>query len=484
MTFSTADRSEIRRVALRSTAWSLAGFGCAQLLRFASNVLFAWLLYKEAFALMMLVNALTQGLQMLSDIGLGPSIVQSRRGDDPRFLGTAFSLQVLRGAVLAVLCLALAHPVTAVYAANDAAAVDLSRLFPYAALSVFVSSLTSTRIYTANRHLALRRVTIIDLASQLVAIFATCASALLHRDVIALVYGNLAGSTARVILSHVALPGRTDSFAWDLAAISSILRFGGWIFVSTVTSFFALHVDRLIFAGAFQLGESGTYHMAVSLALMLPAVVGSLQLAVMFPLYSRLEVEDEAIMPFLLTAKRSLLAVASVLVICMVAAGVPFVELVYDDRWIDAGWMVSLLAVGAWFSVIESIYGAGMLAKGATHWVALANAARLVTFLAIYMVNRYELTMQDVVLASVAADAVKGLLSMWGASQHRLLTLRLDLVATTSVLLLAGICWCLRSWVRSEFGTPPWLEVMGVASVAVAFYSQHLRRALEICTRR
>ena len=54
----------------------------------------------EAFGIMALVNVLIQGLTMFSDVGIEPAIVQHRRGDEPRFYNTAWTVQILRGFVL------------------------------------------------------------------------------------------------------------------------------------------------------------------------------------------------------------------------------------------------------------------------------------------------------------------------------------------------------------------------------------------------
>ena len=90
----------------RGTAWVLFGFGLSQVGRLVGNILLAALLFQEAFALMAIVGAIIQGLVMFSDIGLGPNIVQNKRGDDRDFLDTAWTLQVLRGIVLAGLATA------------------------------------------------------------------------------------------------------------------------------------------------------------------------------------------------------------------------------------------------------------------------------------------------------------------------------------------------------------------------------------------
>lgn len=462
MTSETNDRSSLKRAAIRSSAWALTGFGGAQSMRFISNVVFAYLLYEEAFALMMLVNAVVQGLQMFSDIGIGPSIVQHERGAERRFLGTAFTLQVLRGGVLAVICLLLTHPIAAFYATNDPAAWDLKRLLPFAALTVLLSGFGSMHLHTASRELSLGRVVRINLVSQVVGIVTTIIWALASRDVLALMMGWLASTVCKTVLSHIALPGQRDHFAWDPVAARAILSFGGWIFVSTVTTFFAMQIDRLVFASSFELKDAGVFHQAVSIAAMLPMVVGSLQLSVVFPLYSRLQNQGDEIMPALVRVKGAVFTLSGILVACMVAGGPPFVELIYDDRWLDAGWMVSLLAIGSWFSIMESLYGAAMLARGNAKWVAFANAAKPIVFLTIYFVGGDRLSIPNVLLASVIADVAKGLLAMWGASRIGVLTLGLDARATAKMLLVSAATWSL-AWLLADAGAHPSLILAGIA---------------------
>ena len=58
------------------------------------------LLFPEAFGLMALIQTFMIGLAMFSDLGIGPAIIQSDRGEDPDFLNTAWVMQILRGICL------------------------------------------------------------------------------------------------------------------------------------------------------------------------------------------------------------------------------------------------------------------------------------------------------------------------------------------------------------------------------------------------
>ncbi|HZJ69863.1 MAG TPA: oligosaccharide flippase family protein, partial [Planctomycetota bacterium] len=105
----------MRVLVRRSATWSILAHGGSQLLRFASNIVLARLLFPEAFGLMAIVNALLQGLHLFSDIGIGPSIIQNARGNDPAFLNTAWTVQVVRGTVLWLVACAIALPAAIFY---------------------------------------------------------------------------------------------------------------------------------------------------------------------------------------------------------------------------------------------------------------------------------------------------------------------------------------------------------------------------------
>ena len=63
------------------------GFGSSQVIRFASNLILTRLLLPQHFGLSAIVGMFVNGFQQLSDIGLGPAIIQSPRGDEPRSVG-------------------------------------------------------------------------------------------------------------------------------------------------------------------------------------------------------------------------------------------------------------------------------------------------------------------------------------------------------------------------------------------------------------
>src|SRR5580658_4675768 len=91
----------VRALAVRVAAWTAVGFGGAQVLRFAFNLILTRLLYPELFGLMALAFSVITGLNLFSDFGTAAIVVSHPRGADREFLNTVWSLQILRGLVLA-----------------------------------------------------------------------------------------------------------------------------------------------------------------------------------------------------------------------------------------------------------------------------------------------------------------------------------------------------------------------------------------------
>ena len=88
-------------LAIRGGAWSIGGYVATQLLRMGATLVLArHFIGPEAFGLVGLVGVFLSGLNMFSELGLVANIVQHSRGDDPKFLNTAFSIQAGRGTAI------------------------------------------------------------------------------------------------------------------------------------------------------------------------------------------------------------------------------------------------------------------------------------------------------------------------------------------------------------------------------------------------
>ena len=271
--------------ALKATGWTLVDYGSGQALRLVNSWVLTRLLFPAAFGQMTLVTTLIVGITLLSDIGLAPSVIQSQRGDEPAFLNTAWTLQVLRGGALWLVACMLAWPAAAFYHDRTLLAV-----LPVLALSTLMTGFNSTSLLTLSRHMGVRRMFYFDFSSQIVALLVTVGWAMKWPSVWALVAGNLATNLYRLVLSHHAtlMPGLRNRFHWDRTAAHEIARFGKWIVLGTAFYFFASQGDRLILGKKISLAELGVYGIAFSLSDVPRSIINAFSYKVGYPFVAKI----------------------------------------------------------------------------------------------------------------------------------------------------------------------------------------------------
>ncbi len=342
----------MKKHAVTGSLWTLGGYGFSQVLRLISNLVLARLLFPEAFGLMALVNVFMQGLQMFSDIGIGPSIIQNKRGNDPVFLKTAWTLQVVRGFVLWAICCAAAPFVASFYAQSDPLASELRIILPVAGLTALLGGFTSTSVFTLNRKLDMKRVTLLEMIPQLFSLATMISLAWIYQSVWALVIGGIVFSIVRLILSHLMNPGERDGFAWEAEARQELLRFGTWVFLSTIVTFLAGDLDRLLLGKLLTLGELGLYNIAMTLAQVAIQTSSRLSSSVIFPLLSRHQDDPWRLVNACWKARRAVLWLSGAVCSGFALFAPLFFESLYDSRYTEAGETARWLAIYTWSHVL------------------------------------------------------------------------------------------------------------------------------------
>ncbi|TPE48522.1 oligosaccharide flippase family protein [Amaricoccus solimangrovi] len=366
-----ADPGLVGRV-LRGSAFVILGYGASQAIRLASNLILTRLLFPEAFGLMALVTVAMIGLGAFSDVGVGPAIAHSRRGDDPAFLHAAYTLQVGRGFALWIGACLVAWPVAAFYGEPA-----LARLLPAVGFCSVITGFNSVAVETAHRHLLLGRVTLIELASQAAGTIAMVILAFATRSIWALVLGGAAASAAKLALSHLCLPGPPNRLGWEPAARRELVRFGRWIFLSTLCGFLLSQGDKLILGKYLPLELLGIYNIGFFLA-SFPLLLGkALTERMVIPLYREHPPARSARNFARLRRMRAILTGGILALLALMAfSGVWLVDLLYDARFATAGPIVVLIAVAQMPQAIGLTYDLAALAAGESRRFFLQMAPR------------------------------------------------------------------------------------------------------------
>lgn len=366
----------------RGSLFTLAGFGAANLIRFGSNLILARLLFPEAFGLMALVFVLLTGLAMFSDIGITPSILSSKRGDEPDFLNSAWTIQIIRSVIMFAMACALAWPMASFYGQPE-----LLQLIPVTAISLLILAALPTRIDTASRHMILGRLTIVELASQFLGVVLMLVAAWATGSIWAVVAGNLAGAAIKVALAWTILPGIPNRLRWERAAVGELVHYGKWIFLSTVAGFLVLQSDKLILGRYLSMEGLGIYNIGYFLA-SFPLLMGqALTGRMLIPIYRE---NPPAQSPEnFARLRRVRLALSGLLLALMVPlalGGVWLVDLLYDARYAGAQVVVVMVAIALLPQILTLSYDSVALASGDSRGFFMLNAVRATLFIGTMLV--------------------------------------------------------------------------------------------------
>ncbi|MDJ0630905.1 MAG: oligosaccharide flippase family protein [Rhodobacter sp.] len=346
--------------ALRSTGMVLLNFGSENILRLISNLILTRLLFPEAFGLMALVQVVIAGVAMFSDLGFRSAIIQHPRGNDPVFLNTAWTLQILRGLLLMAIIMACAGPAAAFYEEPM-----LEGLLMIAAFVPLFRGFESVNMLTANRTLQLERLTLLMIGCQFVGIVVTISLAWALGSVWALAMGLLVQPLLQAVLSHLVLEGHRNKLHLEREATWMLLTYGGFIFIASAASFFAVHGDRAVLGKYVSLEALAIYNIALLLAQVPRRLSIKVAERILLALYARRPPSESARNRRKINQARGLVTGSLfVMTLGLALVGDWLIRLLYDVRYEAAGPYLVMIAIAALPQVIIQSYMQVPLASG------------------------------------------------------------------------------------------------------------------------
>jgi O-antigen/teichoic acid export membrane protein len=370
---------------LRAGGWTMVGYGTSQLLRLAGNLVLTRLLFPEAFGLMAIVQAVMVGVAMFSDVGIEQSIIHNKRGNEPAFVNTAWTIKVVRGVLMWVTLWLLAQPIASLYGEPM-----LAELLPVAGLAALIAGFASTNIASADRNLGIAKATLIDVGSYAFGLTVTIVWAWIDRSIWSLVMGNLVGVAAKTIASHLWLDGIRNRFSWQPESVRALRSFGQWIFVSSALTFMAGEGSRLLIGSLLDMRMLAFFSLAAALDHLPRQVVQQIAGRVLFPAYSEL-VRERPDRLYAVIERSRLMQIVPYWLVCVffVYFGQGLMEILYDDRYKDSGWMLHMLALGSLVGSLIMSYTGILWAKGMVRTSTVMLAILLLIQVAAMVVGSY-----------------------------------------------------------------------------------------------
>jgi O-antigen/teichoic acid export membrane protein len=430
----------LKSKALTGTLWNVGAYGGSMALRFLFNVVLSRLLAPQYFGLLTLLNTAITGLTFFSDIGLTPNIVRSARGDEPDFLNTAWTMQVIRGAGLWILCVMFSGFFASFYHEPQ-----LRALLIVIGFSLVFAGFTSTSVSSLSRRMAIREIALLDLATQISQLVFTISWALIDRSAWALVGGKLVADGLRMAGSHLIRPRRRVAFRWDAGAARELFGFGRWVFCSTALTFLASQSDRFVLGKLVSLRTLGLYGVAFALSDVPRQVIQSFSGHVVFPFVSKLvNLPRAEYSALVLKYRGNVLFGAAALLAVVAASGDLFMSLIFDSRYRDATWIVPILAVGLWHTLLYNTASPSLFALGKMKFIVSGNLVTSLVILFVTPLSFHKWGMLGAVWTVALSDLPMYFLVLCGLKREALSPVTQDLKYTLFFLFFVSMLLVVR----------------------------------------
>lgn len=341
----------LRRLMLAGVTWLVAGQIVVQVTRFASNLIMTRLLAPSAFGVMGMVQLFMMAAELFSDIGLRQSVIYHSRSNDPRFLNTVWTMQIIRGFLIWLSCCLLAIPLARYYALPD-----LTWLLPLTGASSIIRGFSSTSLLRASRDINIRSTTFVDVGAALFGSIATVLLSIVLRSVSALALGWLIATVAHLILSYQLNDAHRHRLAWDRTSVRSLVVFGRWSILSGFVVLLYQRGDRLALGRLLSEAELGSYMIGAHLGLLPMMFFAAIQSKLLQPAFSKLrDLNDAENQRKYLRLRLAVVVSHALPLILLGCLGQPIVDLLYPAQLSAAGAYCSIIAFASLLRVVTDV---------------------------------------------------------------------------------------------------------------------------------
>ncbi len=319
-----------------------------RLLGVATTLAVARLISPEEYGVFATILIAYQGLGMITDLSVSAAIIQMHQ-DPKRYLNTAWTLDVVRGLLLAVLMFLGASTWCDLFRVPQA-----TPMLQALALVPLINAFHSVGPNILRRELRFGRIFILHATEAVTYSVIVVLAALLLHNAWALVLASISAFTARVIASHLLSPVRAR-IGFEYRLFLEMFRFSRWTNAHYFADFVIESADNAIVAAIVGTTALAFYRMGYQVAIEGATAFHWVVTTVAFSVFSRIQFDSRRVregLRAMLGAMATGLLPATLLLIVLGPIAIP---LVLGERWARAAEPLQLLAAAAFVrSILET----------------------------------------------------------------------------------------------------------------------------------
>ena len=361
-----------RRLRLSGSQALAASTVLTNAVRIVSTLCLTRLLSPEVYGISGLIVSIFLVLTLLSDAGFQAYVVRHHQSDDPEFLSSVWTIHAGRGAVLAIIAIVLAWPLSLLLAQPG-----LTAPLAVAGLTFAIDGQASLHQFRALRTGGVQRFAFLNLGIGVSQTIAAIILAFFIRNIWAIVGSMLIASMVRVWLSYRLFEGERHSLRPDRKVASDLWKFSRMIAASSALTLVITQVDKLAMSRILSLSQFGTYIVASTLAATPAAFAYNYGSTIVYPATSAAWREGGSLTDAYYRCWGRFFYAYAFGGGALIGGANLLVRLLYDPRYLPAATYLTILAVGTAMIMVTRSMDSLLVASGHIRTTLELNIIRL-----------------------------------------------------------------------------------------------------------
>ncbi len=426
----------VRAEILKGGSILTVGQVIAQLLMFVRNIILARMLTPEDMGIAATFAITISLLEMSSNLGVEMLLVQAPDGDDPQLQAVSHLFQVCRGLLMGAIILALAPIIARMFDTPQAVWA-----FQYVAIVPVLQGFMHLDWKRVQRNLTFIPSVIVEIAPQAIITLAAWPLVIWLGDYSAILWLVIIQALMMLLASHI-VAKRNYQVTWNRVSASRLLAFGWPLLINGLLMFGVFQGDRLIVGTAYSMAELGVFSVAFALVMMIAMTLAKLASALLLPLFSRVQAEQETLRRYFRLSVQILALIGGLVALPLILIGGDLIVIIYGEQYTSAtefiAWMGVLLAIRT-FRLGPTL---AAMAKGDTKNSMIANMFRTIGVLLAVVAAWLALPIASIIICGIVGEILALMAAVWRLLRLHGMPVSDSIIApilVSSIFLIAGI---------------------------------------------
>jgi O-antigen/teichoic acid export membrane protein len=349
----------LKQQAVSGVKWSGISMGVVTGLQFITLAVLARLLSPSDFGLMGMIMVVIGFAQLFADMGISNAIIY-RQDTTREELSSLYWLNILAGiGVFLIVC--LSTPLVVAFYHEP----RLNKLLYLGALAFLITPFGQQFQILLQKGLQFRQLAIIEITGSCINAIAAITLALWGMGVLSLIWGQLAGTSLRVLLlSYWGWKSWRPRLHFSKQDLRRYISFGLYQMGDKAVNYFNSNLDYLLIGSMLGAKALGYYTLAYNLILRPSVMINPIITKVAFPVFSKIQNDTEKLKDSYLKVLQLLSAVNFPFIVGLAVVAPVAVPVIFGEAWLPSIILIQILSVVGLLRSTGNPVGSLLLAKG------------------------------------------------------------------------------------------------------------------------